>query len=133
MVHRARPDGACAQVGVRGLLFSPTRELALQTLKAARELAKFTDLRFALAVGGDGLEEQFAALHANPDVVVATPGRFIHLCMEMRLDLRTVEVRRSATRSSRARPAHEAAASSPRSTLCSTRRTGCSRWALRSR
>lgn len=41
-----------------------------------RELARCTDLRTAVLVGGDALEAQFAELAANPDIIVATPGRF---------------------------------------------------------
>lgn len=39
-----------------------------------KQLAKHTDLRMAVLVGGDSMEAQFAELAANPDVIVATPG-----------------------------------------------------------
>ena len=32
------------------------------------QLGKFTDLRTVLVVGGDSMEEQFSAIHGNPDV-----------------------------------------------------------------
>lgn len=56
------------------MLLAPTRELALQTHKAVRDLARFTDLRTAVLVGGDAMEAQFAELALNPDIIVATPG-----------------------------------------------------------
>jgi ATP-dependent RNA helicase DDX54/DBP10 len=59
-------------------VLSPTRELALQTLKFGKDLGRHTGLRMCLLVGGDSMEEQFAALAANPDVVMATPGRLLH-------------------------------------------------------
>ena len=37
------------------------------------------------------MERQFAAIHSNPDVLFATPGRFVHLCLEMGLKLDSVE------------------------------------------
>ena len=37
------------------------------------------------------MEKQFAAIHSNPDVLFATPGRFVHLCLEMGLRLDSVE------------------------------------------
>ncbi|KAM8961328.1 ATP-dependent RNA helicase DDX54 [Pelodytes ibericus] len=80
-----------AQTGVRGLILSPTRELALQTLKFCKELGKFTGLKTALILGGDSMEEQFAALHENPDIIIATPGRLMHVAVEMNLKLRSVE------------------------------------------
>lgn len=56
------------------MLLAPTRELALQTHKAVREMARFTDLRTAVLVGGDALEAQWSELANNPDIIVATPG-----------------------------------------------------------
>ncbi|CAI8043577.1 ATP-dependent RNA helicase DDX54 [Geodia barretti] len=80
-----------AKIGARALILSPTRELATQTIKFTKELGKFTDLRAALVVGGDSMEEQFASLHGNPDIIVATPGRLLHLLVEMELKLASVE------------------------------------------
>lgn len=76
-----------AKFGARGLILSPSRELALQTLKVVRELGKGTDLKVVLLVGGESLEEQFSAMAGNPDIIIATPGRFMHLKVEMQLDL----------------------------------------------
>ncbi|KIW60026.1 hypothetical protein PV05_00278 [Exophiala xenobiotica] len=75
------------KVGARALILSPSRELALQTLQVVKELGRGADLRSILLVGGDSLEEQFSAMSNNPDVIIATPGRFLHLKVEMGLDL----------------------------------------------
>ena len=80
-----------AKTGARALILSPTRELALQTLKFTKELGRFTDLKSAVILGGDKLDNQFSALHENPDVVIATPGRFLHVIMEMDLKLSSME------------------------------------------
>ena len=79
-----------AKVGSRALILSPSRELALQTLKVVKELGRGTDLKCVLLVGGDSLEEQFSFMSANPDIVIATPGRYLHLKVEMGLDLSSV-------------------------------------------
>lgn len=71
-------------VGARGVVLSPTRELAAQTHRFAKQIGRFTSLRFALLVGGDSLEGQFEALAANPDIIIATPGRLMHLLAEVR-------------------------------------------------
>ena len=76
-----------AKMGSRALIMSPSRELALQTLKVVKELCRGTDLRFVLVVGGDSLEEQFDMMSGNADIVIATPGRFLHLKVEMNLDI----------------------------------------------
>ncbi|XP_075838250.1 ATP-dependent RNA helicase DDX54 [Microtus pennsylvanicus] len=80
-----------AQTGARALILSPTRELALQTMKFTKELGKFTGLKTALILGGDKMEDQFAALHENPDIIIATPGRLMHVAVEMNLKLQSVE------------------------------------------
>lgn len=79
-----------ARVGARALILSPSRELALQTLKVVKELGRGVDLRCVLLVGGDSLEEQFGSMASNPDILIATPGRFLHLQVEMGLDLSSV-------------------------------------------
>ncbi|KAF2883077.1 hypothetical protein ILUMI_23090 [Ignelater luminosus] len=80
-----------AKAGARALILSPTRELALQTLKFIKELGRFTDLKSAVILGGDSMESQFSVIHGNPDILVATPGRFLHVCIEMDLKLSSIE------------------------------------------
>ncbi|CAH8446034.1 unnamed protein product [Schistosoma margrebowiei] len=77
--------------GPRALIMSPTRELAIQTLNFTKELGKFTPLKATVILGGDKMEEQFAALHKSPDIIIATPGRFLHVLMEMNLSLNSIE------------------------------------------
>ncbi|TYZ63638.1 hypothetical protein PybrP1_009001 [[Pythium] brassicae (nom. inval.)] len=71
------------KVGVRALVLSPTRELAVQTMRFATMLAKFMSIKISLIVGGEGMEQQFEAIAANPDVIVATPGRLMHHLQEI--------------------------------------------------
>ncbi|XP_043952179.1 ATP-dependent RNA helicase DDX54 [Gambusia affinis] len=80
-----------AQTGARALILTPTRELALQTMKFTKELGKFTRLKTALILGGDSMEDQFAALHENPDIIIGTPGRLMHVITDMNLKLHGVE------------------------------------------
>jgi ATP-dependent RNA helicase DDX27 len=61
----------------RVAILMPTRELAVQCFNVARKLASYTDITFAQLVGGFSLREQEAVLKTRPDVVIATPGRFI--------------------------------------------------------
>jgi len=71
------------KVGVRGIILSPTRELAQQTMNFLIKLGKLTDLRGSLIIGGHNIENQFEALASNPDILVSTPGRLLHLLMEV--------------------------------------------------
>ena len=88
MIERLKAHSA--KVGARALIMSPSRELALQTLKVVKELGRGTDLKCVLLVGGDSLEEQFGFMAGNPDIIIATPGRFVHLQVEMGLNLSSI-------------------------------------------
>lgn len=61
----------------RVAILMPTRELAVQCFNVAQKLASFTDITFCQLVGGFSLREQEAVLRGRPDVIIATPGRFI--------------------------------------------------------
>ncbi|XP_058089942.1 putative DEAD-box ATP-dependent RNA helicase 29 isoform X2 [Magnolia sinica] len=90
MLHRLNQH--LPQGGVRALILSPTRDLALQTLKFTKELGRYTDIRISLLVGGDSMESQFEELAQNPDIIIATPGRLMHHLAEIEgMSLRTVE------------------------------------------
>ena len=58
----------------RGLVLSPTRELAQQIAAVARKLVNVVCL-----CGGTNKEKQLDALLAKPPIIVATPGRLIDL------------------------------------------------------
>ena len=58
-----------ASGGVRALILTPTRELAIQTSKFVRELGKFCDLKTVCVLGGDAMEKQFAQMHSNPGAI----------------------------------------------------------------
>lgn len=79
-------------VGVRAVIISPTRELAIQSCRFAVELSKFTDLRIALLTGGEGLKREFDKLAENPDIVIATPGRLMHMVSELQFSLSAVQI-----------------------------------------
>ncbi|CAG8385841.1 unnamed protein product [Penicillium salamii] len=61
----------------RVVILMPTRELAVQCYNVAVKLATFTDVTFCQLVGGFSLREQENVLKKRPDVIIATPGRFI--------------------------------------------------------
>ncbi|TKA81038.1 hypothetical protein B0A55_02496 [Friedmanniomyces simplex] len=61
----------------RVAILMPTRELALQCLAVAKKLASHTDVTFGRAIGGLNAREQEKELKLRPDIVIATPGRFI--------------------------------------------------------
>eukprot|EP01134_Creolimax_fragrantissima_P003038 CFRG3038T1 len=91
LMKRTTTMGNAQKSGIRSLVLSPTRELALQTLQFIKDLGKHLSMRSCLIVGGDSIDDQFTLLHSNPDIVVATPGRLTHLLVEMNLPLSACE------------------------------------------
>lgn len=79
-------------VGIRGLIITPTRELAQQTFQFIKQLGRFTSLRSCLLVGGDSMQEQFEQLANNPDIIIATPGRLIHHITEVGNILKSLQM-----------------------------------------
>ncbi|KAJ3080013.1 nucleolar DEAD-box protein required for synthesis of 60S ribosomal subunit, partial [Quaeritorhiza haematococci] len=78
---------------IRVLILVPTRELGIQCHSVAQNLAKFTDIRFCLCVGGLSNKTQEAELRQRPDVVIATPGRLIdHIHNSPSFNLDTIEI-----------------------------------------
>ncbi len=59
------------------LALAPTRELAQQIAAVFNELGRTSGIRVATVVGGIPIVEDFRALEAWPNVLVATPGRLI--------------------------------------------------------
>ena len=75
----------------RALILLPTRELALQVEEALQDMARQFKLRSAVLIGGAPIRQQWAQLRANPDLIVATPGRLIDHLKNGAVDLRSVD------------------------------------------
>ena len=61
----------------RVVILCPTRELAMQCFNVINKLRQYTDMQASLCVGGLDARVQEAELRKQPDIVIATPGRFI--------------------------------------------------------
>lgn len=77
----------------RVAILMPTRELAVQCYNVATKLATHTDITFCQLVGGFSLREQENVLKRRPDVIIATPGRFIdHMRNSASFTVDTLEI-----------------------------------------
>lgn len=85
-------DAHSQTVGARGIVLSPTRELAIQTGEVCKKLIFGTDLRLCLLVGGMSMEKQFDHLANNPDILIATPGRLVHHMNEAGVKLTRIQM-----------------------------------------
>jgi ATP-dependent RNA helicase RhlE len=75
MLHRFMQSPGTGKT--RGLILTPTRELAVQIEVQSRSLAKHTSIRSLAVYGGMGMEQQTRTLRRGVDIVIATPGRLL--------------------------------------------------------
>lgn len=59
----------------RVLVVAPTRELAQQIDTEFRSIAKGSNLKGAVLIGGTGMGQQLRDLRLSPQIVIGTPGR----------------------------------------------------------
>jgi ATP-dependent RNA helicase RhlE len=78
--------------GLRALVLTPTRELALQVEDSLRTYGRHLRLRSTVVVGGVAMKPQIGALRKHPDILVATPGRLLDLLGQEHLSLRGIEI-----------------------------------------
>jgi ATP-dependent RNA helicase RhlE len=74
--------------GIKVLILTPTRELAIQIDESFAAYGKFTGIRHTVIFGGVSQLHQTNALRRGVDVLVATPGRLLDLMTQgyIRLD-----------------------------------------------
>ena len=76
---------------IRGLVLTPTRELASQIGESFRAYGQFLDQRHVVIFGGVNQGPQVSALRRGVDVLIATPGRLLDLHDQGHIDFRYVE------------------------------------------
>jgi ATP-dependent RNA helicase RhlE len=76
---------------VRGLVLTPTRELAQQVDDFIGAYGRFTDLQSTAIFGGVNMENQIKRLRRGVDIVAATPGRLLDHLQRRTIDLSKVE------------------------------------------
>jgi ATP-dependent RNA helicase RhlE len=77
---------------LRGLILTPTRELALQIHESLQTYGRHLKLTHAVIVGGVSAGPQIQALRRRPDILVATPGRLLDLMGQGKVRLRNIEI-----------------------------------------
>lgn len=79
------------RAGVRTLIVTPTRELALQIGEVVRGASRGTGHHYAVVFGGVGIQPQIQKLRRGVDVVIACPGRLLDLVGRGAVDLSRVD------------------------------------------
>ncbi|MBB5173718.1 DEAD/DEAH box helicase [Texcoconibacillus texcoconensis] len=62
---------------IQGLVLAPTRELAVQVAEELNRIGEFKGVQALPVYGGQDIQQQIKALKRKPQIVVATPGRFM--------------------------------------------------------
>jgi len=81
-----------AAPGIRSLILTPTRELAIQISEAFSKLAQGTNIRSAVVVGGMSEQNQLHAIRRGVQVIIATPGRLADYLQRRLVKLETVSM-----------------------------------------
>jgi superfamily II DNA/RNA helicase len=96
MLQRLLPNAntsmSPARHPVRGLVLTPTRELAEQVADNIKRYAAKTQLRVAVVYGGVDMDPQTAALRSGVEVVIATPGRLLDHLQQKNTSLSQVQI-----------------------------------------
>lgn len=84
LLHEQKPLAP----GIKVLILTPTRELAIQIGESFVSYGKYTGIRHTVVFGGVSQLNQTNALRRGVDVLVATPGRLLDLMSQgyIRLD-----------------------------------------------
>ncbi|SFP59623.1 DEAD/DEAH box helicase [Salibacterium halotolerans] len=61
----------------QGLVLTPTRELAVQVSEELNRLGQYIGVKAQAVYGGQDISRQIKALKRRPQIIVATPGRFM--------------------------------------------------------
>ncbi len=79
---------ASREAVIRGLILTPTRELAAQIAESASTYGRYLEVSHTVIYGGVNQRRQEIALQGLPELVVATPGRLLDLLHQklIRLD-----------------------------------------------
>lgn len=78
--------------GIKALVLTPTRELAIQIDESFAAYGKHTGLKHAVIFGGVSQFNQTAQLRKGVDILIATPGRLLDLIAQKYVNLKDIKM-----------------------------------------
>src|SRR6186713_1051387 len=78
--------------GIKALILTPTRELAIQIGESFSAYGKFLRIRHTVIFGGVSQKSQTDALRAGVDILIATPGRLLDLIDQRYINLQQLKI-----------------------------------------
>lgn len=85
-------EGRIKSSGIKALVLTPTRELAIQIDESFRTYGQYTKFRHTVIFGGVSQHSQVIALKRGIDVLTATPGRLLDLIGQGFISLRNLDI-----------------------------------------
>lgn len=77
---------------VKGLVITPTRELAIQVAEELNRIGHFKGVRALPVYGGQDIDRQIRALKNRPQIIVGTPGRLMDHMRRKTVRLQNIEI-----------------------------------------
>lgn len=90
LLYQQKQDNAAP--GVKALILTPTRELAIQIEESFSAYGAFSGLKHAAIYGGVSQFQQVKKLQMGVDILIATPGRLLDLVQQRRLTLQNISM-----------------------------------------
>lgn len=78
--------------GIKGLIVTPTRELAIQIEENIAFYAKYMSVKHTVIFGGVKQHDQVRKIRSGVDILVATPGRLLDLMDQKIISLDMIEI-----------------------------------------
>ncbi|MEI9917654.1 MAG: DEAD/DEAH box helicase [Bacteroidota bacterium] len=78
--------------GIKGLILTPTRELAIQVADNVNKYGKNLSVRTVLVYGGVSQTEQVRQIQRGCDLIIATPGRLMDLIQQRVFSLSSLDI-----------------------------------------
>ncbi len=78
--------------GIKVLILTPTRELAIQINESFEAYGKYTKISHTVIFGGVSQVPQVSTLKRGVDVLIATPGRLLDLINQGYISLRHIQI-----------------------------------------
>jgi superfamily II DNA/RNA helicase len=88
MIEKIDPEKRELQV----LVLAPSRELSLQIQREAETVIKDTEIRIQSIVEGMDIERQLEKLKEKPHLMIATPGRLVHIIGLKKIKMHGVKI-----------------------------------------
>lgn len=91
MLHEQKEAGTM-KPGIKTLILTPTRELAIQIDTSFGEYGQFSGLKHTAIFGGVSQYNQVNILRRGVDILIATPGRLLDLITQKIISLHQIEI-----------------------------------------